>query len=217
MTGPLAVSLMTAAGTWHPVLPIGVMPSVATRVGLPKASFGRTTHRTPYGAPWVDQPSAARVASATGTLELRIGGQTPTAAGHHADRWQRVVEGLHGGGRVYVGARYLSVVSVPERPEPVPGAAWLEWTLSVELEYLDDLWRLGPDDLRPRRYPVEALAGIYPLGMLRVVGEGEGYYDVEALDGVTINDTPPVTYAHPDATFTYSHLIEVSDDEPVPN
>ncbi|UQN10356.1 hypothetical protein [Deinococcus sp. QL22] len=116
--------------------------------------------------------------------------------------WEGVLERAE---RWYCGARFRQVLGVAsfDRSE----FAVLRATLNLR----DPLWYLSPDDRRPRRYPFENDLGLYPLGMLRVVGEGDSYYDVEYLGGI-VGTSVVTTLPYTGLTF---YPLELTYDESI--
>lgn len=127
------------------------------------------------------------------------GSTTAAMVTRRREFWENTLERCD---RWYCGARYRQVLGV---------SLFDRSTFSVvraQLHLRDPLWYLSPDDKRPRRFPFEEGFGLYPLGMLQVVGEGEGYYDVEYLGGVT---GTPTTLVLPHTGLTL-HPLELSYD-----
>lgn len=86
-------------------------------------------------------------------------------------------------------------------------------SFSVTYLLADPGWRLDPLDPFPKPNPIAGVTGNYALGLLRVTDVDDGVYEVEALAGVRFCNESSKTCSYPDATFTYSHLLEVIHDE----
>ena len=146
----------------------------------------------------VEIPCTKRITTAQAPWDT--GANTPAMVVRRREFWEGILERAD---RWYVGARYRQVL----------GLALLDRSnfhvVRAQLHLRDPLWYLTPDDKRPRRYPFETGLGYYPLGMLQVVGEGDGFYDVEYLGGVT---GTPTTYTAPYTGITF-HPLELSYDE----
>lgn len=128
------------------------------------------------------------------------GGLGPGMVTRRKELWEGVLERCD---RWYFGARYRQVL----------GVAWFDRSeygaVRAGLNLKDPLWYLSPDDRRPRRYPFEDNLGLYPLGMMQVVDEGDGYYEVEYLGGVI---GTPVSTTLPYTGLTL-HPLELSYDD----
>jgi hypothetical protein len=188
LTIPLTVSLYVA-GQLYPCRPDSPVPADAEWED-PTFTRARTVHTTPSGGRWVS--GSGQLTDVRTTLTLHVEGDAQTCA-RRAELWSARVEASS---RLYVGARYLDLLKVGDRQVSVGrglGTRSLRWVLELQGE----LWRLAPDDLSPRRYPLEPEPGNYPLGLLDVAAEGPGYYDVNPL--------PEVSTAFSTASFSSAY------------
>lgn len=200
----LQPALQTTSGRFYPISKTAALPGQMGEFRDPQTDFGKVIHRTPYGTAWTEEPSG-RAVSATGGFTLRVRAATAEEAGRLASQWQQVIEQT---ARVYLGARYLTVVTATGRS----GGGYFGGPLrelQANFEFLDDLWRLDPQDTRPTRYPVESDPGDYPLGMLRVLQRGDGVAQTEYLGGVS--GTPiPITLPY---TGVVLNTLELTYDD----
>ncbi|MBZ9753013.1 hypothetical protein K7W42_19425 [Deinococcus sp. HMF7604] len=146
----------------------------------------------------VEIPCTARILPAQASWDTGV--NTPGLITRRKELWEGVLERTE---RWYCGARFRQVLGVQlfDRSEFA--------VLRAQLLLRDPLWYLSPDDKRPRRYPFEDGLGLYPLGMLQVVDEGDGYYEVEYLGGV---QGTPTTYTAPYTGLVF-HPLELSYDD----
>jgi hypothetical protein len=196
---PLVVSLFVG-GLFYPVTPDGLTPADAEWEDVTLVT-ARSVHTTPSGGRWVSGSGQATEVRTTLTLHLE---GSPAECGRRADRWTALVGQMT---RLYIGARYWTVLRAGDR-QPAVGRGLnsrsVKWVIDLQDEYL----RLSPDDMRPRRYPTEADAGLYPLGLLRVVGFAPRVYEVEYLGGIS---GTPVTYTAPYTGLVF-HPLELTYD-----
>lgn len=127
------------------------------------------------------------------------GSNDPYIVVRRREFWEGILERTE---RWYCGARFRQVLGVQlfDRSE--------FHAVRAQLILRDPLWYLSPDDRKPKRYPHEVGLGLYPLGMLQVVGEGDGFYEVDYLGGVT---GTPVTTTLPYTGLTL-HPLELTYD-----
>ncbi len=111
-------------------------------------------------------------------VQFFISGTDQASAGRNANAWEAR---MRASTRYYVGARYVTVLGLRDRPQPDLGRGSLNRVLTYNLELLDNLWRLSDDDQRPTRFPVETDPGMYPFGMLSLSLDGS----YSLLGGVT--------------------------------
>lgn len=175
-------------------------------------TFNRTPHQT-RGSGRTFLSGAGTVKSAIMEVELPLTSRIPTTqapwdTGENTHRlmtrrselWEGVLERCD---RWYCGARYRQVLGLLALDKSEKGK------LKAQLILRDPLWYLSPDDRRPRRNPFEDDLGLFPLGMMQVVGEGDGYYEVEYLGGVRAT---PTTYTAPYTGLVF-HPLELSYDD----
>ena len=145
-------------------------------------------------------------------MRFRIQGINAFDVGTRAARWHALA--LAVAATEYAeGASSVAIKAVLEHEEPYGEGN--SRSFSVTYLLADHLWRLDVLDPFPKPNAIAGVAGNYPLGMLRVTGVDDGVYEVEPLAGVRFGDESSRTFSHPDATFTYSHLLEVIDDESI--
>ena len=186
----------------------GPYPVSVTRGAL-DVPLNATPRQTARGRTWASgsgRPQPVRL-----KLTFFVQGTDAGDVGRRAARWHALALAAEEYGE---GASALNILRVLSQQEPFGEGNGRSFT--VEYLLADQLWRLDDSDPKPSPLPITGVLGNYPLGMLHAVAEGDGYYEVEPLGGVTITDAAPLTFSHPDATFTYSHLIEVTDDESQP-
>lgn len=183
----------------------GPYPISVSREPL-KTEFNVTLRQTAGGRVWF---SGSRLPKAvTVKVTFSVIGTDADEVGARAARWHYLSLQASEYGE---GASAVMIRVVLSHTEPYGEGNTRTWT--VEYLLYDQLWRLDGTDPRPAPLPTTGVLGNYPLGMLHAVAEGSDYYEVEPLGGVTITDAPDLTYVHPGETFTYSSLIEVTDDE----
>lgn len=186
----------------------GTYPVSVTRAGL-DVTLNTTPRQTARGRTWASGSRTQKPVQLP--LTFRVEGTDTLDAATRAKRWHALALAAQEYGE---GASSLTILAVLDHQEPF--GEGLTRTFRVTYLVRDARWRLDDTDPNPTPLPVQGVLGNYPLGLLHAVAEGPGYYDVDPLGGVTFTDAAPVTFAHPDATFTYSHLFEVADDEPLP-
>lgn len=192
-------------GAFTPVSSTGALPGIPDTVE-PQITFASEVKKTNGGQRWknTSKPNGQEaVTGATASITIYTSGRTPQECGAFASTWEKKLRAMT---RYYIGARYLEVLGVTAAPRQKPGRAMLNQTVTVNVELLDDQWRLIPGDRNARSYPSEPDVGVYPLGLLRVVRDAGTVYDVEPLDGVTLSPNTFVLHGANGATFTFQTL-----------
>lgn len=146
----------------------------------------------------VEIPLTSRILTAQAPWD--DGTVTPRMMTRRSELWEGVLERCD---RWYTGARYRQVLGLLALDKSQKAK------LKAQLILRDPLWYLSPDDRRPRRNPFEDDLGLFPLGMMQVVDEGDGFYEVEYLGGV---QGTPTTYTAPYTGLVF-HPLELSYDD----
>ncbi|OLV20111.1 hypothetical protein [Deinococcus marmoris] len=171
-----------------------------------KVPLNTTARQTARGVTWASgsrKPKPVQM-----QVRFRVEGINAFDVGTRAARWHALALAATGFAE---GASSVAIRAVMDHEEPYgEGNAR---AFSVTYLLADPLWRLYPGDPSPQPNPIAGVAGNYPLGLLRVTAVEDGLYEVEPLAGVGFGAESGRTYSYPDATFTYSHLLEVIDDE----
>ncbi|AIZ44874.1 hypothetical protein QR90_06785 [Deinococcus radiopugnans] len=173
-----------------------------------KVPLNVTPRQTARGATWAS--GSRKPKPVTMQVRFRVEGINAWDVGTRAARWHALALSAT---EYAEGASSVGIKAVLDHEEPYGEGN--SRSFSVTYLLADPWWRLDPLDPSPKPNPVAGVAGNYPLGLLRVTDVGEGTYEVEALAGVRFGAESSKAYSYPDATFTYSHLLEVVDDQTI--